>query len=99
MYILSNGIYSRKDHNRRMEQHSYRLNKKSAAGLSGINYKIIKQLPEELILLLIRFRNLTLQTGLIPMAWKTSVILPIPKPTNFEYNIMNTRPIALLDCF
>ncbi|EXX54309.1 hypothetical protein RirG_235740 [Rhizophagus irregularis DAOM 197198w] len=75
------------------------LNKKSAAGLSGINYKIIKQLPKELILLLIRFGNHTLQTGLIPMAWKTSVILRIPKPTNFEYNIMNTRPIALLDCF
>ncbi|CAB5202889.1 unnamed protein product [Rhizophagus irregularis] len=50
------------------------LNKKSAAGLSGINYKIIKQLPEELILLLIKFGNLTLQTGLIPMAWKTSIV-------------------------
>uniref|UniRef100_U9SS93 DNase I-like protein n=1 Tax=Rhizophagus irregularis (strain DAOM 181602 / DAOM 197198 / MUCL 43194) TaxID=747089 RepID=U9SS93_RHIID len=24
---------------------------------------------------------------------------PIPKPINFEYNILNTRPIALLDCF
>ncbi|PKY60262.1 hypothetical protein RhiirA4_430996 [Rhizophagus irregularis] len=66
------------------------LNKKSAAGLSGINYKIIQQLPEELVLLLIKFGNLTIQTGLVPMAWKTSVILPIPKPTNFEYNIWNT---------
>ncbi|PKB96090.1 hypothetical protein RhiirA5_435465 [Rhizophagus irregularis] len=56
------------------------LNKKSAAGLSGINYKIIQQLPEELVLLLIRFGNLTIQTGLVPMAWKTSVILPIPSP-------------------
>ncbi|PKY59055.1 hypothetical protein RhiirA4_481495 [Rhizophagus irregularis] len=32
-------------------------------------------------------------------AWKTLVILPIPKPINFEYNILNTQPIALLDCF
>ncbi|EXX52053.1 hypothetical protein RirG_256390 [Rhizophagus irregularis DAOM 197198w] len=48
---------------------------------------------------MVKFGNLTLQTGLVPMAWKTSVILPIPKPINFEYNILNTRPIALLDCF
>ncbi|CAB4403165.1 unnamed protein product [Rhizophagus irregularis] len=75
------------------------LNKKSTAGLSGINYKIILQLPEELVHFLVKFGNLTLQTGLVPMAWKTSIILPIPKPTNFEYNILNTRPIALLDCF
>jgi hypothetical protein len=75
------------------------LNKESAAGLSGINYRIILQLPEELILFMVKFGNLTLQTGLVPMAWKTSVILPIPKPVNFEYNILNTRPIALLDCF
>ncbi|EXX61848.1 hypothetical protein RirG_167320 [Rhizophagus irregularis DAOM 197198w] len=75
------------------------LNKESAAGLSGINYRIILQLSEELILFMVKFGNLTLQTGLVPMAWKTSVILPIPKPINFEYNILNTRPIALLDCF
>uniref|UniRef100_U9SMX5 Uncharacterized protein n=1 Tax=Rhizophagus irregularis (strain DAOM 181602 / DAOM 197198 / MUCL 43194) TaxID=747089 RepID=U9SMX5_RHIID len=66
------------------------LNKNLTAGLSGINYKIILQLPEELVILLVKFRNLTLQTGLVPKAWKTSIILPIPKPTNFEYNILNT---------
>ncbi|EXX60403.1 hypothetical protein RirG_180210 [Rhizophagus irregularis DAOM 197198w] len=48
------------------------LNKESAAGLSGINYRIILQLPEELILFMVKFGNLTLQTGLVPMAWKTS---------------------------
>jgi hypothetical protein len=75
------------------------LNKKSTAGLSGINYRIIQQLPEEMVLLLILIGNVTIQTGRIPKAWKTSVILPIPKPINFEYDVLNTRPIALLDCF
>ncbi|GBC23530.2 RNA-directed DNA polymerase from mobile element jockey-like [Rhizophagus irregularis DAOM 181602=DAOM 197198] len=75
------------------------LNKKLAAGLSGINYKIIAQLPEELVLLLVKFGNLTLQTKLVLMTWKTSIILPIPKSINFKYNILNIRPIALLDCF
>ncbi|PKK50736.1 hypothetical protein RhiirC2_833986, partial [Rhizophagus irregularis] len=70
------------------------LNNKSAAGLSGINYKIIQQFPEELVLLLVKFRNLTLQTVLVSMTWKTSVILPIPKPINFEYNILNIRPLC-----
>uniref|UniRef100_U9SWC5 Uncharacterized protein n=1 Tax=Rhizophagus irregularis (strain DAOM 181602 / DAOM 197198 / MUCL 43194) TaxID=747089 RepID=U9SWC5_RHIID len=40
------------------------LIKNLTAGLSGINYKIILQLPEELVILLVKFRNLTLQTGL-----------------------------------
>ncbi|CAB5188318.1 unnamed protein product [Rhizophagus irregularis] len=44
------------------------LNKELAAGLSGINYRIILQLPEELILFMVKFGNLTLQTGLVPMA-------------------------------
>ncbi|PKB94198.1 hypothetical protein RhiirA5_439331 [Rhizophagus irregularis] len=66
------------------------LNKNSTAGLSGINYKIILQLPEELVILLVKFENLTLQTRLVPKAWKTSIILLILKPTNFEYNILNT---------
>ncbi|PKY58000.1 hypothetical protein RhiirA4_479518 [Rhizophagus irregularis] len=66
------------------------LNKKSAARLSGINYKIIIQLLEKLVLLLVKFENLTLQTGFVPIVWKTSVILSISKPINFEYNILNT---------
>ncbi|RGB43473.1 hypothetical protein C1646_749700 [Rhizophagus diaphanus] len=43
------------------------LNKESAVELSGINYRIILQLPEELILFMIKSRNLILQTGLVPM--------------------------------
>ncbi|CAB4386496.1 unnamed protein product [Rhizophagus irregularis] len=54
------------------------LNKKLAAGLSSINYKIIQQLPEELVLLLIKFGNLTIQTRLVPMAWKTSIVFRKP---------------------
>ncbi|PKK57798.1 hypothetical protein RhiirC2_871741, partial [Rhizophagus irregularis] len=39
------------------------LNKNSTAGLSGINYKIILQLPEEIVILLVKFGNLMLQVS------------------------------------
>jgi len=34
---------------------------------------------------------------MVPTAWKSSNIAPIPKPQSFNYNMENTRPIALLD--
>src|SRR4030095_4604069 len=33
----------------------------------------------------------------IPLGWQQSHIFPIPKPDKFEYDMSNTRPIALLD--
>ncbi|PKC12454.1 hypothetical protein RhiirA5_396918 [Rhizophagus irregularis] len=53
------------------------LNKNSTAGLSGINYKIILQLPEEIVILLVKFGNLT-ETHL--MTWKqyrSLALLPV----------------------
>src|SRR2546429_4543634 len=32
----------------------------------------------------------------MPKAWKRAAIYPIPKPTEWKYNLLNTRPITLL---
>jgi len=75
------------------------LSDHSAAGPSGIDYQILKKLPDNMILIVLRFINLTLKTGIIPALWKVSNVTPIPKPNAFHYDILNTRPIALLDTF
>ena len=33
----------------------------------------------------------------MPKAWKRAAIYPIPKPTEWKYNLSNTRPITLLE--
>ena len=75
------------------------LSTKSAAGLSGINYRLLKKLPLNFIKFILRFFNVCYRTSCNPTAWRQSNIIPISKPEKFSYNISNTRPIALLDVF
>ncbi len=75
------------------------LSRKSAAGPSGINYRILKKLPLDFIKFILRFYNVCYRTSCNPTAWRQSNIIPILKPEKFSYNISNTRPIALLDVF
>jgi len=73
------------------------LNMESAAGPSAIQYKMVKKFSYETNQFIITFINLTLELGIIPAGWKCSNIYPIPKPHKFNYEMVNTRPIALLD--
>ncbi|GES99530.1 RNA-directed DNA polymerase from mobile element jockey-like [Rhizophagus clarus] len=73
------------------------VNSSSAAGPSGISYNLIKKFPEEIHLVIINFVSLSLKLGIVPKQWRSSTICPIPKPDAFNYNLNNTRPIALLD--
>src|SRR6266542_1121638 len=75
------------------------LSNQSTAGPSGIDYRILKNLPDSMIFIVLCFINLTLKTGIIPALWKISNVIPIPKPNAFHFDILNTRPIALLDTF
>ena len=43
--------------------------------------------------------NLCLQTGEVPDKWKIAQIYLIPKGTDWEFNLNNVRPIALLETF
>src|SRR3954454_19430094 len=68
-----------------------------AAGLSGIPYDLIKQLPDEASLYLKRLITKCFNSEEIPSHWKDVTIYPIPKPYDWNCYLNNTRPITLLD--
>jgi ribonuclease HI len=71
---------------------------KSAPALSGIGYTIIKQLPDHLNECLRLLAHKCFTISKIPDSWKLSQIFPIPKPTDWQYNLSETRPILLIEC-
>ena len=75
------------------------FNNKAAADPFSLNYTIIKKLLSTWVDIIIYFFNITLDLGIILVTWKTLNIFMILKPNKYNYNIRNTRPIALLDSF
>jgi hypothetical protein len=65
----------------------------STPGLDGINYKVIKYLPEEMRKVLLALYNEILQTGGFPNEWKQYAIFFIPKADG-----KCLRPILLAPC-
>ena len=76
-----------------------KLPNQKAPGPSGISYDLIKPSSEELIPLLLPIFNEILLTQNIPKNWKNYNIFPISKKPNWNFNIKETRPIALTDSF
>ena len=70
----------------------------SAPGRSGIGYRLIKHLPNDIHIILRAFAGVIFETGYIPQDWKLSQIYPIPKPYEWEFSLEKTRPIILLEC-
>ena len=76
--------------------HSLPNNK--ASGPSNISYEIIKYLPTSFLEHLVLLFNFIINTSTIPSAWRHALLYPIPKPHDWEGQLVNTRPIVLLDC-
>lgn len=68
-----------------------------APGPSGISYEMIKQLPPFLSNHLKDIVTLCFTSGHIPLQWKEATIYPIPKPTDWNCYLKNTRPICLIE--
>src|SRR5436305_3795234 len=68
-----------------------------AAGLSGIPYELLKELPDEVSLYLKLLITECFDSNDIPSHWKNTTIYSIPKPYNWNCYLSNTRPITLLD--
>src|SRR5215213_5991860 len=68
-----------------------------AAGPSGISYEMIKYLTTFSSDYLLNLITECFDTGCIPSQWKDASIYPIPKPTEWNCSLKNTRPICLLE--
>src|SRR6185295_2185484 len=73
------------------------LKKNTAPGISGITYTLLQAAGPRVQDLFRTFAEICIKTGMVPLKWKVSQIYPIPKETDWQYNLSNVRPIALLE--
>ncbi len=69
--------------------------KSSAAGPDSIHIDMIKKLNVASLEELLKFYNLLWKIGKIPVSWKSSHIIPLPKPEKDPHYPTNLRPISL----
>src|ERR1700722_1925224 len=74
-----------------------RLPNGKAAGPLTISYEMIKHLSDELQEVLYNFICACIRLNNIPQQWRQATIYPIPKPKPYDCNLVNTRPITLLE--
>ena len=73
------------------------LPSEKAAGPSGITNEMITHLGSKTQHLLWQLICMCFSIGDIPNEWKIAHIYPIPKPTDWNCDITQTRPITLLE--
>jgi hypothetical protein len=70
------------------------LDVNSAMGLDGLHPKLLKECAVQLTQPLFILFNCSLQSGLLPDAWKSSLVIPIFKSKS-RYDPLNYRPVSL----
>lgn len=70
---------------------------KKASGRTGINYHMVRRLPNNLIDAFTQLFNACLASGYFPSSFKTANISFIPKKGMDPQNPLNYRPISLLE--
>lgn len=69
---------------------------KKAPGFDGITNKLVKNLPNNIILYLVDAFNNMLRLSYFPKDWKIAVVMPILKPDKDPTDPVSYRPISLL---
>jgi ribonuclease HI len=72
--------------------------KNTAAGLDGIKFQVLKNLPENALQFLLEIYNQILTNGTFPVCWRETKIVPILKPGKNPNQANSYRPISLLSC-
>ena len=78
--------------------HNLNNTKNAALGFDGINYKMIKQMPDQEKEYLCKLLNKFFRESYFPEKWRMSNGVPIPKPRKSNDLSVNYRPIALTSC-
>ena len=72
--------------------------KDTTPGPDNIHYKILKNLPTEILNILLNIINDHWDSHTFPESWREALLLPIPKPGKDHQDPSNFRPIALTSC-
>ena len=72
------------------------LDTTKACGPDGITGKMLKMTASSITPVLTKLFNLSIATGTVPTAWKTSTVVPVPKCSANTSDPSNYRPISLL---
>ena len=70
----------------------------SAVGPDDIHYQILKHIPPNAVNTLLQALNNIWFAGNFPPSWRTSTVIPMPKPAKDAPDPNNYRPIALTSC-
>jgi len=70
----------------------------SAVGPDNIHYQMLKHLPPNAVNTLLQALNIIWFAGNFPSSWRTSTVIPIPKPAKDTSDPNNYRSIALTSC-
>ena len=72
--------------------------KETTPGEDSVTYKMIKNLPKQAKLYLLKMYNRFYKDSFFPCSWKISTIIPILKPGKSPSSSNSYRPIALTSC-
>src|SRR6266480_3571206 len=61
-------------------------------------YRLIAKAPPTAHDMFRKLAAICYNTAKVPDQWKLTQMYPIPKPSDWEYNLGRTRPIILLEC-
>ena len=77
---------------------SIKKSKDSTPGPDGIHYRLLKNLPDSSLKVLLDIINKHWNSQTFPESWREAILIPIPKPGKDHSDPGNFRPIALTSC-
>ena len=78
--------------------HLSKCKTRSAAGLDGVGYALLKKAPMSYLAYIAKFFGACIRIGYFPKAWKHAKVIMVPKPNKDTSSAKNYRPISLLSC-
>ena len=81
-----------------IKKHIWLLKNNKSSGVDHILNEFLKNCPEELIIVIVKFFNIVLESGIVPNDWTIGIIKPLYKNKGDKNEVNNYRGITLLSC-
>ena len=75
-----------------------KLARDTSPGIDTVHFQLLKHLPDDGLMLLLYIFNHIWFTQDFPNAWKTAIIIPVPKPGKVLSDAGSYRHIAITSC-